>query len=78
MNRSAQDLISDLKSELSGKLEQLVVALMTPLSEYLAAEIYHAIEGVGTNEETIVEILCTASNAEIYTIKDAYQRRKCS
>lgn len=70
----SQDLISDLKSELSGKFEDLVVALMTPLPEYLAQEVQHAIEGIGTNEETLVEILCTASNAQIYAIKDAYQR----
>ncbi|XP_065209150.1 annexin B9-like isoform X2 [Planococcus citri] len=69
-----KDLISDLKSELSGKFEDLTLALMTPLPEYLAKEVQHAIEGIGTNEETLVEILCTASNAQIYAIKDAYQR----
>ncbi|XKL63636.1 hypothetical protein PGB90_006000 [Kerria lacca] len=69
-----KDLISDLKSELSGKFEELIIAMMIPLPEYLASEIHHAIEGFGTNEETLVEILCTASNSEINTIKEAYQR----
>lgn len=48
---------------------------MTPLPEFLAKEVQHAIEGIGTNEETLVEILCTATNAQIYAIKDAYHRR---
>lgn len=69
-----QDLIADLKSELSGKFEDLIIALMRPLPEFLASEIRHAIEGFGTNEQTLVEILCTASNAEINTVKAAYQR----
>lgn len=65
-----------MKSELTGKFEDLIVALMTPLPEYLAGEIRYAIEGIGTNEKTLVEILCTASNAEINAIKVAYQKGK--
>jgi len=67
-------LISDLKSELSGKFEQLIVALMTPTYDFLAAEIRNAVVGIGTNEETIIEIICTASNAEINNIKAAYHK----
>lgn len=69
-----QDLISDLKSELSGKFEDLIVALMTPTYDFLAKEIHHAVKGIGTNEETIIEIMCTASNAEINYIKMAYHK----
>ncbi|XP_050429888.1 annexin B9-like isoform X5 [Adelges cooleyi] len=69
-----KDLISDLKSELSGKFEDLVVALMTPTFDYLAKELRYAMEGVGTNEETVIEIICTASNSEILNIKSAYHR----
>ncbi|CAB0012863.1 unnamed protein product [Nesidiocoris tenuis] len=71
-----QDLISDLKSETSGNFERALVAMMTPLPEYLAKQIKKAIDGIGTVEETLVEILCTASNYEIKCITAAYMRRK--
>jgi len=63
-----------LKSELSGKFEDLVVALMTPTYDFLAKEIHNAIDGIGTNEETIIEIICTASNADINNMKMAYHK----
>ncbi|CAH1403621.1 unnamed protein product [Nezara viridula] len=69
-----KDLVSDLKSEVSGKLEDLLVALMTPIPDLLAKELNHAISGLGTKEETIVEILCTANNYEMKCIKAAYEK----
>nr|XP_018901218.1 PREDICTED: annexin B9-like isoform X1 [Bemisia tabaci] len=70
-----KDLLADLKSETSGKFEDILKALMTPLPEFLAKELHYAMEGIGTNEETIIEIVCTASNAEIYAIKQAYEKK---
>ncbi|XP_022708507.1 annexin A4-like isoform X2 [Varroa jacobsoni] len=69
-----RDLIKDLKSELSGNFENVIIGLMTPLNEYLAQEIKRAIKGIGTEENVLIEILCTRSNAEIAAIKDAYQK----
>ncbi|KAL1451343.1 hypothetical protein WDU94_005730 [Cyamophila willieti] len=68
-----RDLIKDLKSELSGKFEDLIVALMAPTPVFLARELHHAMAGVGTTESTLVEILCSTSNAEIHAIRQAYE-----
>ncbi|CAL8132762.1 unnamed protein product [Orchesella dallaii] len=69
-----KDLIKDLKSELSGRLEKVAIALVTPRNEYLAQRLYKAMEGLGTKESTLIDILCTSSNAEIKAIKDTYQK----
>ena len=39
-----QDLIKELKSELSGNYESIVLALLMPPDEYDAYEIYKAME----------------------------------
>lgn len=33
---------------------------------------------MGTDEDTLIEILCTRSNAELTAIKEAFQRSKLS
>ena len=62
-----------MKSELSGDFERLIIALITPWADYMASEVHHAIQGAGTNEKRLIEILCSCNNEEIRNISVAYE-----
>lgn len=70
-----KDLIENIQSETRGNFETLLVALLTPTLDYYCKEIKDAMSGIGTDEDVLIEILCTLSNFEIMTIKEHYQRR---
>uniref|UniRef100_A0A671P0W0 Annexin n=1 Tax=Sinocyclocheilus anshuiensis TaxID=1608454 RepID=A0A671P0W0_9TELE len=73
-----KDLIDDLKYELTGKFERLIVGLMRPPAYHDAKEIKDAIKGAGTDEKCLIEILTSRTNEQIHNLvaayKDAYGR----
>lgn len=68
-----RDLIKDLKEELSGKLEGVIVALVLDRGQYDANLLRKAIKGAGTDEELLSEILCTRYPWEIAAARAQYQ-----
>ncbi|XP_044155239.1 annexin A7 isoform X2 [Bufo gargarizans] len=68
-----KDLIKDLKSELSGHVEDLIVALFMPPTYYDAYCVYNAMKGAGTKEGVLIEILCSRTNVEIRNIVACYK-----
>ncbi|XP_041485259.1 annexin-B12-like isoform X2 [Lytechinus variegatus] len=69
-----KDLEKNLKGELKGKLETIVLNLFHLPAEFDAHMLRKAMKGLGTDEATLVEILCTRTNDEIQAIKVAYKK----
>uniref|UniRef100_A0AC35TRV1 Annexin n=1 Tax=Rhabditophanes sp. KR3021 TaxID=114890 RepID=A0AC35TRV1_9BILA len=70
-----KDLIKDIKSELRGDFEDLMVSLTIPTAEYDAEQLYKAMSGLGTNESVLIEILCSRNNQQLHAIKQAYRTK---
>lgn len=68
--------MKDLKSELGGKFEDVILGLMSPPVEYLCQQLNKAMKGSGCDEMALIEILCTRTNKEIKEINEAYERSK--
>ncbi|EPB72124.1 Annexin [Ancylostoma ceylanicum] len=68
-----EDLIDDLKSELSGDFEDLIAALMEPAATYDAKQLHNAMSGIGTKELVLIEIMTSRTNNQISEIKEAYK-----
>ncbi|WAQ96376.1 ANXA7-like protein [Mya arenaria] len=77
-----QDLIQDLKSELGGHFEDVIIALMMTETEFDAYELKRAMRSFlwknksksPKNEDAMIEILCSRNNRQIQEINATYQR----
>ncbi|XP_018325302.1 annexin B10 isoform X3 [Agrilus planipennis] len=69
-----RNLIEDLKSELGGNFEDVIVALCLPPDEYLCKQLHKAMEGMGTEDATLIEIICSRNNDEITQLVETYER----
>ncbi|KAM4555659.1 annexin A5a [Odontesthes bonariensis] len=71
---NGKDLVSELKSELGGLLENLIVALMTPPSSFDASQLHKALKGAGTDDQVLIEILASRTGEQIKEIIKVYKK----
>ncbi|EPB69615.1 Annexin [Ancylostoma ceylanicum] len=69
-----KDLIKDLKSELTGDFEDLILALMEPTAVYDAKQLHKAMQGLGTKESVLIEIMTSRTNQQIAEIRTVYKQ----
>ncbi|XP_041663882.1 annexin A2 [Cheilinus undulatus] len=69
-----KDLAAAVKKTLSGDLESFLLELLMPPLQYEAHRLHQAMAGLGTDEETLLEILCTRSGKKLQEISAAYQQ----
>ncbi|KAG8440291.1 hypothetical protein GDO86_006160 [Hymenochirus boettgeri] len=71
--RAKKDLPSALKGALSGNLETLMLGLIKTRPQYDASELKNSMKGLGTDEDTLIEIICSRTNQELQEIQAAYR-----
>jgi hypothetical protein len=69
-----RELQDDFKSELGGNFYELTSGLFKNIYEYDADQCHRAIEGLGTNEDTLIEIIGTRPKWLLNGIKVQYKK----
>lgn len=69
-----RDLLDDIRSETSGNFGKTLHNLLLDTKEYYARELHNALYGAGTDEDALIEIVCTLPNYEILSIGCVYQQ----
>ncbi|VDD90746.1 unnamed protein product [Enterobius vermicularis] len=68
-----KDLVDELKKELSGDLENVVVGLMETPTKFDVLQLYNAMKGLGTKESVLIDIVCSRTPSELAAIKNEYK-----
>ena len=71
-----KDLLRNIQSETSGDFCDVLLALLKRPMVLEAENLRHAIAGFGTNEDLLIDIICTKSNAEMIELKNIYRQSK--
>lgn len=70
---TGKPLEESLKKALSGHYEEVVLAMLKTPAQFDAHELKHATKGLGTDEDTLIEILVSRNNQEIKEILKVYK-----
>ncbi len=68
-------MISLCEKELSGNLERVVVASLSTDAENRARFLHEAIEGAGTDDQCLVDVICTSLPSQIRAIREVFKKR---
>ena len=66
------DLVEEFNKNLSGNFKETIIALFYPPVDYDCYQIFKAVEGLGTNEDTLIEIIASRTNEELNQIKQRF------
>uniref|UniRef100_A0A3B3T3C8 Annexin n=1 Tax=Paramormyrops kingsleyae TaxID=1676925 RepID=A0A3B3T3C8_9TELE len=69
---TGRTLKEDLKGDTHGDFEDLLVALITPANVFDSQEVIQAMKGLGTTDNTLIEIFASRTTQQIKTLSDAY------
>ncbi|XP_056379170.1 annexin A1-like [Hyla sarda] len=73
LSSAGKPLEEDLKKALSGRYEEVVLSLLKTPAEFDAQNLKHATKGLGTDEDTLIEILVSRTNKELRDINRVYR-----
>lgn len=71
----SHSLEHDIKHDTSFNFKTLLVGLCTPIDEYLADRIYDAVDGVGTKNLELIDVLSQSTPQEMMMLKTAWDRK---
>ena len=66
------ELEKELESVLSGDVKDLILGLMKTPIDFDAEQIYLSMKGLGTDEDTLSEMIATRPSRRLVKIKDRY------
>ena len=69
------DLEQDIDKNLSGHFKQAMIALFQRSAEFDAECLYKAMKGMGTDEDTLIEIICTRGNEQLKVVKAEFDKK---
>jgi len=69
------DLIEELKKEIHGKFEEAMIALFSDPIDYDCDSLRGAMSRLGTNEDTLIEIISSRETSVLKQIVERYQQK---
>jgi hypothetical protein len=70
----SKSLVSWIKGDTSGHYQDICVAIVEAPGDYDANLVKEAVKGLGTDDDELIETICTRNNQELKDMREAYQR----